>query len=128
VSPLSRRVEPGEPITAEWANSIAEAVSALEHLSVSPPLELSRDSAGFRLGLAQLTRIELFELTEDLIAGSSAEAEILAHDGMDWLPANTHPIVVVDALGTFDGMAGDRGITWFHSQSGQWIIMQLECS
>ena len=122
-----KRVSPGEPITAAWANAITDEVSAIGRFSAAPPLELSRDAAGYRIKLATLLKIEVFELSEDLASGSSAEANILAFDGTSWNPAATATIVVVDALGSFEGTLGDRGIAFLHRQSSLWIVLQLQC-
>ena len=95
---------------------------------MAPPLQLSRGAASYRLSLADWPKIELFELNEDLMAGGSAEASVLAFDGTDWQPAATQTIVVHDAVGSFDALSGSRGVTWFHRQSGMWLVMQLECA
>jgi len=97
-------------------------------LSVAPPLELSRDAAGYRIRLATLEKIELFELTEDLSAGSSAAADVLAFDAAAWNPAATASILVTDPIGSFEGLIGDRGIAMLHRQSGLWLVLQLQCS
>ena len=125
-----QRVRRGDAITADWANSVVEAVESLRRMSVAAPLQLSQDSSGRRLSLAPGLRIEVFELLEDIAAGSSAEAKILWYDDPDWSDAATHDIVVYDAIGTFNGVLGDRGIAFFHQQAkptGQWVILQLEC-
>lgn len=125
-----QRVRRGDAITADWANAVVAAVESLQRLSVAAPLQLSRDTTGTRLSMAAGLRIELFELLEDLAAGSSAAAKILWFDGTDWVDAATHDIVVYDAIGTFNGVTGDRGAAFFHRQAklaGQWVILQLEC-
>ncbi|MCA9100058.1 MAG: hypothetical protein R3C10_03630 [Pirellulales bacterium] len=125
-----QRVRRGDAITAEWANALVDAVESLQRLSVAAPLQLSQDGAGRRLSLAPGLRIEIFELIDDIAAGSSADAKILWFDGTAWSDAATHNIIVHDAIGTFDGVAGERGIAFFHRQAkpaGQWVILQLEC-
>jgi len=125
-----QRVRRGDAITADWANAVVEAVESLRRLSVAAPLQLSHDSAGRRLSLAPGLRIEVFELLEDIAAGSSAAAKILWFDDTDWSDAATHDIVVHDAIGSFNGQTGDRGIAFYHRQAklaGQWVILQLEC-
>lgn len=127
---ILQRVRRGDAITADWANAVVEAVENLRRLSVAAPLQLSHDSAGRRLSLSPGLRIELFELLEDLAAGSSASARILWFDGTTWNAAASHDIVVYDAVGSFNGVTGDRGIVFFHQQAkpaGQWVILQLEC-
>lgn len=125
-----QRVRRGDTITADWANAVVAAVESLQRLSVAAPLQLSHDCAGRRLSLAPGLRIEVFELLEDIAAGSSAAAKILWFDDTVWAGAGTHDIVVYDAIGTFNGVTGDRGIAFFHKQAkpaGQWVILQLEC-
>lgn len=122
-----RRVRPDEEVTADWANAVVDAVRALGRWSASFPLELSTGPSGYRLRLATQIKIEVFELTEDLASGSTASAAILWYDGTVWAQADTHAITVVDSLGTFEGMTGDRGIALFHDQSGLWLILQLQC-
>ena len=122
-----RHVRPDEPVTAQWANALVEAVRALSRWSAAFPLELSTGPSGYRLHLVQQIKIEVFELSEDLSSGSTAAADIVWYDGALWTQASTDAITVADPLGTFEGASGDRGIALFHSQSGLWLILQLQC-
>lgn len=114
-------------MTADWANTLVDAVRALSRWSASFPLELSTGPSGYRLRLAREIKIEIFELAEDLTSGSTASANILWYDGSLWSQADTHAITVADPLGTYEGTTGDRGIALFHNQSGLWSILQLQC-
>ncbi len=122
-----KRVRPDEPVTAAWANALIDALVPLTRWTASFPLEIRSGPSGYGLHLARETKIEVFELAEDLVSGSTASANILWHNGDDWTTADTRSITVADPLGTFEGVTGDRGIAMFHNQSGLWIVLQLQC-
>lgn len=96
-------------------------------LSAAPPLHLRRTPAGTLLAAAPQDLQALVVLTGDLALGGQAPARILAYDGQAWRDADTREIVVHDAIGTFQGRAGDRALVKFHRQSGLWLVWQLRC-
>lgn len=56
-------VKPGDPITAAAYNALVDQVNALVSLTVAPPLMIQRQCTGWQIGLAQLGRVWLFEIT-----------------------------------------------------------------
>lgn len=122
-----RRVQPGAPITADNHNALVDAINALSNISTSFPLRLHRLPTGVHLGLAFEEKEALVELTSDLSIGGGATAKILWWDGTDWTESSAPEIEVHDAIGTFEGLAGDRALVRFHRQSGKWLVWQLKC-
>lgn len=120
-------VRAGEPITAEWANTLVRAVRQMQRVSVAAPLRAKIDAAGLHLSLATWPRWELCELTEELSAGGHAMAVQLAFKHDLWSPLTGCEVDVFDSLGDKNGVPGDRLWVYFSPKSGRWEIVQLAC-
>lgn len=134
-------LQPQAPVTADEYNRLAAHVEQLQRqlralqddravepqVTAAPPLEVRRRPDGWHLSLASREPSALVELTASLSIGSSAAAKVLWYQGGQWTEAETAEIVVHDAIGTFEGNAGDKALVRFDAQSGLWIIWQMQC-
>lgn len=124
-------VRKGEPITADLVNSIIDRLNA-QDLGVASPLAIT-ETAGGRRVISLGYGYDLwcvFELLVDLNRGSNARSKILwdANQAGTWsIDADTAEIYVYDAIGTFQGVTGDRGIAKYDRQSGLWVVENLFC-
>ena len=124
-------VRKGEPITADLVNQIIDRLNA-QNLRVASPLEISQTAGGDRV-ISIGYGFDLwcvFELTADLNRGGNAAAKILwdQNQAGTWaLDADTSAIAVYDAVGTFQGVTGDRGLAAYDRQSGLWVVWNLFC-
>lgn len=126
---MLREVKPGEPVSAEVFNEMVRTLKALMGMSVAPPLQLHKDSTGWRIGLNGWPHPELIELTEDLAAGGEADAKILNYDrsGGDWSDTNAQTVTIHDSIGSLTGSSGDHVWVIFSPKSGRWEAIQLPC-
>lgn len=128
---MSTQVQRGDPITAEWANSLFNPLNSYvgegyvdkDRIVVVP---------GSGSGEEEFRR---FELKDALTPGSNATAHPLDKDGVvDTTAANEFE--VYDFHGLYRGRArnayssphnrGSRGEAKRHSDSGHWEIVQME--
>lgn len=110
-------VTKGQPVTADWANSL---VTALQRAIG----EIDRLKAQVDIALAQ--RLDaVVELTSDLSMGGSANAKVLYRDteANTWKDGATHEITIYDAVGNIEARAGDRFIAKFIRQQGIWVVL-----
>lgn len=109
------------------ALSQVAAAETPPQVTATPPLEVRRRPGGWHLSLASHEQAAVVELTANLSIGSSAAAKVLWLQAGQWTEAATAEVIVHDALGTFEGNAGDKALVRFDPQSGQWIVWQLQC-
>lgn len=123
-----REVQPGEPVTAHWANGLLQWIQRALKISVAFPLEMQQGEHGTHIRLAYVQEDKLIELTEDLSAGGSAMAKRLIFDEGDWVDMSTAEIEVFDSVGgSRDGASGDRGWAFYSRDSGRWELKVLGC-
>jgi len=125
---LPREVQPGEPITAAWANSLVRFIRQVGEITVGYPLQLSRGSHGSHISMPPIVFDHLIELTEALSSGSNADAKLLTWDGTNWTTTGAKTIKVYDSVGgSRDGASGDRGWAFFSGESARWELKVLGC-
>lgn len=110
-------VSPGEPVTADWANSLVAMINSLSS-------EVIRLRSLLDAHLYQ--RLDaLVELTSDLSMGGQANAKVLCRDTdpNTWTDAATREITVYDAIGNLEATAGSRFIARYLRQQGIWIVL-----
>src|SRR5690348_3203024 len=61
-----KKVSPGEPITADWANALIDAVLALGRIVGVAPVQVQTSEAGTLISIAGLPRLDLVELKDTL--------------------------------------------------------------
>lgn len=126
-----KKVRRGDAIKAEHINAIIERLDELE-IRAASPLQITRvqgSGALISLGFG-FDLFCVFELTSQLNPGSYADAKILWDVGKagTWgEDGDTTTIQVNDAIETFTGEVGDRGIAKFDRQSGLWVVLNLKC-
>ncbi|MBX3411565.1 MAG: hypothetical protein KF708_02515 [Pirellulales bacterium] len=124
---ILEEVRAGEPITAEWANTLVRAVRQMQRVSAAAPLRCQVDSSGLHLSLTSWPRWELCELTTELSAGSSAKAVPLVFVNSLWTHLGGCEFDVFDSLGDKNGLVGDRLWAYYSPKSLRWEIVQLAC-
>ncbi len=119
-----RKVAAGEPISAEWANAIVDAIGRLARLTGVAPIRVSSDDAGTTVSLSNQPRLDLIELQDTLQSGDiDKESRRFAFDPS----ATDHWIDADDLLQhTADPqqglyLAGERHLAFFHPAAGQRI-------
>lgn len=126
-----KRVAKGDLIRAEHIDALWDAIESL-NFTVAAPLTITGSKAGPRvisLGYGYDLAC-VFELLVDLNRGSNARSKILWDENQagTWaIDADTAEIYVYDAIGTFQGVTGDRGIAKYDRQSGLWVVENLFC-
>ncbi len=118
------KVAPGEPITAEWANALVEAVVSLGRIVGVAPVLVQYSDVGIQISLPTLPRFDLVELKDTIEArDTDKQAARFSFD-----PAATDKWI--DAAQTLDhtadaqqglALAGERHLTFFHPAAGQRI-------
>ncbi len=119
-----RKVSPGEPITAEWANALVDAVLGLGRIVGVAPVQVQSSDAGIQISLPTLPRFDLVELQDTIEPGDiDKQAQRFAFDPADtnkWIDAHVTLDHTADAQrGLY--LAGERHLTFFHSAAGQRI-------
>ncbi len=123
-----REVQPGEPITALWANALVAWIRRALKITVAAPLQLSQGPHGTHISIATTQEDKLIELTAALASGGSATAKRLLWDGTDWTLTGAEEITLHDSVGgSRDGASGDRGWAFFSRESGRWELKTLGC-
>lgn len=122
--PNIQKVAPGEPITAEWANALVDAVLGLGRIVGVAPVQVQYSDVGVQISLASLPRFDLVELQDTIEPlDTDKQAKRLSFD-----PSETDPWI--DADQTLDHtadpqqglyLAGERHLTFFHAGAGQRI-------
>jgi len=119
-----RRVDPGEPITADWANALVDAIAALSRIVGVPPVQVQTGPGGTQIALPPLARFDLVELNDTIGPGDTdMQAERFAFDPASsdkWI--DTHQTLEHTAdpqRGLY--LAGERHLTFFHPAAGQRI-------
>lgn len=126
-----KRVAKGDLIRAEHIDALWDAIESL-NFTVAAPLTITGSKAGPRvvsLGYGYDLWC-VFELTADLNRGGNATAQILwdQNQAGTWsINGDTAAITVYDAVGTFQGVTGDRGLAAYDRQSGLWVVWNLFC-
>ncbi len=119
-----RRVDPGEPITADWANALVDAIAALGRIVGVPPVQVQTGPNGTQIGLPPLARFDLVELNDTIEPGDiDKQAERFAFDPTStdkWIDTNQALEHTADPQrGLY--LAGERHLTFFHPAAGQRI-------
>ena len=127
--PRLQKVLPGQPITADWANSL---VDAIDRLGVRPaaPLQGHFGSGGAALGIDGDRRFDLVELKDTIQANDfDKAANLFAFDSaatppwfqkVDGASANIALDHTADAMQSLY-LAGERHLAYFHPAAGQRI-------
>jgi len=125
-----REVAAGDPITADWGNSLVRALRRALRISAAAPLEARLDSGGINLSLASWPRWELCELTTTLTAGGQAQARLKTFNftALAWTDLTSEEITIHDSLGDKNGAVGRRAWIFFSPVSDRWEIVQLQCN
>lgn len=125
-----REVATGDPITADWGNSLVRALQRVLRISAAAPLEARLDEGGINLSLSSWPRWELCELTTTLTAGGQAQARLKTFNFSTsaWTDLTAEEITICDSLGDKSGAVGRRAWIFFSPVSGRWEVVQLQCS
>jgi hypothetical protein len=119
-----RKVSPGEPITAEWANALVDAVLGLGRIVGVAPVQVQYSDFGIQISLPTLPRLDLVELQDTIEPGDTdKQVEQFSFDPADtdkWIDAGQTLDHTADAQrGLY--LAGERHLTFFHPSAGQRI-------
>jgi hypothetical protein len=119
-----RKVDPGEPITAEWANALVDAVLGLGRIIGVAPVQVQYSDSGIQISLPSLPRFDLVELKDTIKPGDvDKQAERFSFDPSatdKWIDANQTLDHAADAERGLH-LAGERHLTFFHPSAGQRI-------
>jgi len=118
------KVSPGEPITADWANALVDAVLALGRIAGVAPVQVQTSEAGTLISVPGLPRLDLVELNDTLESrDTDKQVKRFAFD-----PAESDPWI--DSGQTLEHtaepqqglyLAGERHLAFFHPAAGQRI-------
>ncbi len=119
-----QHVDVGQPITAEWANTLVDAIAALGRMVGVPPVQVQSSEAGIQIGLPPLARFDLIELNDSIESGDvDKQSKRFAFDPArtdKWFDTNQTLEHTADPQqGLY--LAGERHLTFYHPAAGQRI-------
>ncbi len=122
--PQLRKVSPGEPISADWANALVDAVLGLARIVGVPPVAVQHSELGTQISIAHLPRFDLIELVDTIESlDVDKQAKQFRYDSGEtdkWIDANQTLEHTADPQhGLY--LAGERHLAMFHPAAGQRI-------
>ncbi len=119
-----QKVTPGQPITADWANALVDAVNAMGRIVGVAPVQVQTTEAGTLINIAGLPRFDLVELNDTIESrDTNKQAERFAFDTDEsdpWIDSGETLEHTADPQhGLY--LAGERHLAFFHAGAGQRI-------
>jgi hypothetical protein len=125
-----RRVHPGEPITAGWANSVSTELRRATRISAAYPLQITAGSFGLNIALADKSQFDLVELNEAVEANDiDKSATLFTFESTEtdpWIKSLDGAATPIEVTHVADAqqslyLAGERHLTYWHPSAGQRI-------